>query len=346
MATLELRNLSIRRRGGSEIGPIDVTVAPGEPLALVDKDRDAVDAILKALTIGSGIGGGEINVTDSAPRLARVGAPLLKPSRHSVERILQGELKRARVPKDLWTPQVNDVLKLVGLERHKDWRLNDLSEGRLLRASLAAVLVTKPTAIVVDRPMTMGAHLPQEEVRNLFQDVSKELEAPVVLLCESVEDAFALGVEVAIFDQGKLLQVGTPLEVYRRPLNRSVAVMGGEANIITGHVVRTGAGFVLAETAAGKIQAAVAGDSKFTDGQPVMVMIRPEAIKIERMMTDDDCLAGEIERIVFKGQIARYWFRSGQVVLKVDELHPRYFSTTEGPLYALVDPDDAVAMLH
>jgi iron(III) transport system ATP-binding protein len=152
---------------------------------------------------------------------------------------------------------------------------------------------------------------------------------------------------MAVLDNGEILQVGAPVEIYKRPRTRFVADFIGESNFISGTVVREGAGQVLVETAAGELSG-VAGDpqARFAEGQPVTVSIRPECVKLDTYPVEENGFAGRIGESVYYGEIAQYEFFSGEAFhLKVFELNPRYLNRVgqEG-LHAYVDPEDVVVL--
>jgi iron(III) transport system ATP-binding protein len=146
---------------------------------------------------------------------------------------------------------------------------------------------------------------------------------------------------------GRILQVGAPREIYRRPVCRKAADFVGEADFISGRVVAGGGGRAVVETVLGRIDG-VLGDPTLPPkvGDEVVVSIRPECWVLGREQKAQNCVEGVIGNAVYLGEMARYDFVCSGITLKIIELNPRFVGpTAEGRLIASVDPDDAVILV-
>ncbi len=182
-------------------------------------------------------------------------------------------------------PRIQAMLDLVGLGGVGERFPHQLSGGQQQRVALARALAAEPTVVLLDEPFSnLDAALRKfmrDEVRRILQEAG----ATAVFVTHDQEEAMSIADRVAVLNQGRLLQVGTPGDLYRYPKVRHVATFLGEANMIAGEAngttVDTALGqLVLAEPAYGTVD----------------VMVRPEAIMLQ---TDGDGAAEVSERRFF-----------------------------------------------
>ena len=121
----------------------------------------------------------------------------------------------------------------------------------------------------------------------------------------------ALGDRIAVMDRGRVVQVGTPAEIYERPNSRWVADFIGEVNLIEGRVIDVGAsGTVVVSAAAGRLRALSPEDAK--RGDVVWVALRPEKVRIAPkppVAAEENCVAGEVTDIGYLGDLSIYKVR-------------------------------------
>ena len=124
---------------------------------------------------------------------------------------------------------------------------------------------------------------------------------------------------------GRILQIGTPLEVYRRPRSRAVASFIGETNLLAGTVVAAESGEVRVRTAIGELAALEAARLDVEVGMPVWVSLRPECLSLTAAggAPLPNAAAGELESTDYLGEIAEHRFRAGSELLRIYELNPR-----------------------
>ena len=152
---------------------------------------------------------------------------------------------------------------------------------------------------------------------------------------------------MAVLDAGRILQVGTPQEVYRRPHSRAVANFIGEADFIPGRLVAADGGRATVETGVGRFEG-VMGDpqARPAAGAAVTVSIRPECWTLERAAPAGNAVRGRIGQAVYLGELAQYDFEAGGTRLKILELNPRFADqSARGELFARVAPEDVVVLL-
>ena len=166
--------------------------------------------------------------------------------------------------------RVREVLEMVSLDRFAERMPHELSGGQQQRVALARALAPRPAVVLLDEPFSnLDASL-RGRLRAEVKQVLRAAEATAVFVTHDQEEALAIGDQLAVMSEGRILQTGAPHEVYRRPASRAVAELVGEANFLSG-VVRSGR----AHTAVGAVEA-----QGRCDGD-VVVMVRPETVSLE-----------------------------------------------------------------
>ena len=162
--------------------------------------------------------------------------------------------------------EVLEMMQLSGLERRMP---HELSGGQQQRVALARALAPSPEVVLLDEPFSNLDATLKAEVRMEVRTILHEAKATAIFVTHDQEEALAMADEMAVMDAGRILQVGTPHEVYQAPVDLRVASMVGDANLIPGDV-RAG----VATTSVGRFAAAGTPDG------PVRMMVRPEEISI------------------------------------------------------------------
>jgi iron(III) transport system ATP-binding protein len=257
-------------------------------------------------------------------------------------------LEERGLPRDEIRRRTAHAIESVHLDDCANRKPNELSGGQQQRVALARALVVRPRCLLLDEPLSnLDARL-RLEMRGEIRRVCKEFQVTTVYVTHDQKEALSIADRMAIMDVGRILQVGTPREVYRRPACRKVADFVGEADFISGKVVQGGGGRASVETVLGRFDG-VLGDPTLPPkaGDEVTVSVRPECWVIGRDKKARNCIEGVIGGAVYLGEMAQYDFVCGDVTLKMIELNPRFSSpTNEGRLLASVDAEDAVILVE
>jgi iron(III) transport system ATP-binding protein len=182
----------------------------------------------------------------------------------------------------------------------------------------------------------------REEIRR----VCKEYKLTTVYVTHDQKEALSMSDRLAILDAGRILQVGTPREIYRRPALRSVADFIGETNFVAGRMVSADGERARVETALGTLEG-VLGDpaAKPDAGAAVTLSIRPECWKLGPGPSGPNSVRGRIRQSLYLGEMAQHDFEAGGAVIKVFELNPRLLGDLgRGELFAAADPEDVVVL--
>jgi tungstate transport system ATP-binding protein len=190
------------------------------------------------------------------------------------------------VPRAERRASVADALELVGLAGFEDRRASTLSGGELQRISIARCLVTDPEVLFLDEPTANLDPLSTNVIETVVAGLRKDRGTTVVMATHNLEQGQRLCDRLAVMAGGRLVQVGTPLELFYRPSSIDVAQFVGAENLVEGVVERMDRGVAFVRigpqaTLAVAVHAPVAG--------PVTVAIRPEEIVLAR---GDACRQG------------------------------------------------------
>ena len=217
--------------------------------------------------------------------------------------------------------EVHKILDLVGLAGLEDRWIHQLSGGQQQRVALARALVIEPSVLLLDEPLSnLDAKL-RVEMRGYLRGVQRRLGITAIFVTHDQEEALSLGDRIAVMRAGKLVQCGTPREIYGMPNCSFVADFVGKSNRLVGeyHPCREGGGsFVLGAASGKEIEIEIDNRDQFT-GRACLVL-RPERVKLASEVDDTEsfnALPGRIEDVNFLGDITYYHVRldTGSVFL-------------------------------
>ena len=256
-------------------------------------------------------------------------------------------LEMRKVPRAEIKRRVTEALERVHMADRAKARPNQLSGGQQQRVALARALVIRPRCLLLDEPLSnLDAKL-RLEMRAEIRRVCKEFKLTTVYVTHDQKEALSISDRMAILDSGRILQIGTPREIYRRPAHSVVANFIGETDFLTGTVRGVTAGSITVETPVGNFEG-VLGDpqAKPAAGDRVTVSIRPECWILSRETPARNSVKGRIGESVYLGEIAQYDFVSAGVRLKILELNPRFLgASARDELFASVSPEDVVVLM-
>ena len=137
----------------------------------------------------------------------------------------------ARVPQTIGH-KLRDILALVGLEDYEKRRIHQLSGGQRQRVALARALITAPSVLLLDEPLSALDLKLRRQLQGELKRLQHRTGTTFVFVTHDQEEAMAMSDRVAVFRDGPIEQVGPPQEIYRRPATRFVAEFVGETNIL------------------------------------------------------------------------------------------------------------------
>ena len=239
-----------------------------------------------------------------------------------------------------------EALRLVGAEAWAGRRPQELSGGQQQRVALARALALRPKVILLDEPLSNLDAASRVEVREAIRRLVRASGLTVLCVLHDQKDAFAMADRLAIMHEGRIVQVGAPIDLYRRPADSWIATFLGSANLIPGKVTQVGAGEFVAETPIGEVRGALATpDSPPAAGAEVIVCVRPECLKLDFMAPDENAFAGAIVASLFQGDVSLHDFKTKEGrILKVSEANPRQRVGSKATVFAWAEPEDVVGL--
>jgi putative spermidine/putrescine transport system ATP-binding protein len=188
-------------------------------------------------------------------------------------------LKMRRFPREDMQARVGKILDLVGLSRFADRYPRELSGGQQQRVALARGLVFNPDVLLLDEPLGALDKNLREQMQVEIKRIHREVGITMIYVTHDQTEAMTMSDRVAVFCNGKVEQVGSPLEVYNRPVNRFVGEFIGDSNFFAGRVDPARPDWVEL-TGIGLVRVAPKGPAPMPSGD-VDLMIRPERLRLD-----------------------------------------------------------------
>ncbi|MDT8305591.1 MAG: ABC transporter ATP-binding protein [Anaerolineae bacterium] len=351
-ASVRLQNLSKHFGDLRAVDDVSLEVQPGSLICLLGPSGCGKTTTLRMIagfetpTVGHIFIGGE-EITD-VPAYGRPTAMVFQnyalfPHMSVYENIAYG-LRARRVKRAEVDGRVRDALRLMELEGQERKSPPQLSGGQQQRVALARALVIRPKVLLFDEPLSnLDAQL-RVRMRGEIRSVQRRLGITSVYVTHDQEEAFSIADLVAIMNRGKLIQLGTPRELYRQPADRFVAEFVGLSNIVPVEIVSSGAEEAVIRVFGQTLRSR--RPRQHSDNTTALVL-RPEALRIR-----PEGATGTPARVVsmtYVGPIARYVIAvagDGEQLLTVDLYNPRpdeFFP--EGTMVSLQLPDEVPALL-
>lgn len=316
---------------------ISFDVAEGEVLVLLGASGSGKTTILRIIAglempyTGKVILHGK-DVTELPARERGVGvifqAYALFPKMTVEKNIGYGLRIRKRKRKEI-RETVNELLKLVQLEEHRKKYPSQLSGGQQQRVAIARTLAYNPEVLLFDEPFGALDTQTRVHLRREIRALLRKVNVPSIFITHDQEEALELGDRVAVLNQGRLEQVGTPYEIYSHPATEYVATFLGAANILEA-TVKNGALEV-----AGTLLAAELDGERFRNGDCVKIVFRPEDVVLSKgdipRNGASKISAARIEEISFVGAYERLRLRLDRGVDECRADETPYYLTTDTP---------------
>jgi spermidine/putrescine ABC transporter ATP-binding subunit len=242
--------------------------------------------------------------------------------------------------------RVNDALKLVQLEGFGGRRPRQLSGGQQQRIALARAIVSRPRVLLLDEPLGALDKNLRQQMQIELKQIQRVIGITTVLVTHDQEEALTLSDRIAVFNQGKVVQTGTPNDIYEKPQTAFVASFLGAANFLLGKVVGPSGSLTLVEVDGGHRILVPASPLK-KEGERTRVVVRPEKIAIASANTalvnqQANVVAGTIAQTIFMGPSITYKVRCGETELTVFQQNREAEAHDEGAAVTLSwAPQDA-----
>lgn len=208
-------------------------------------------------------------------------------------------LQVAGTPRAEEASRVAETLRLVGLTGLERRRPAQLSGGQQQRVALARALINRPRVLLLDESLSALDRKLRQSMQIELKTLQHTVGITFVFVTHDQEEALTMSDRIAVMDKGRILQIGSPTEIYDTPANRFVASFIGTSNIFTGKIRRRDGATLIDIDGGPDIHA---NGSGFADGEDVDIMLRPEQFSLSSATGQDGgSLDATIENIVFVG---------------------------------------------
>ena len=227
-------------------------------------------------------------------------------------------LRMHHVPKGSIAERVANVLRLVQLEGQEAKYPRQLSGGQQQRVALARVIVLEPSLLLFDEPLGALDKQLREQMQLELKRLQREVGITTMYVTHDQEEALTMSDRIAVMRHGRVLQVGTPREVYDAPGDLFVAGFIGHVNFLPGRVVGGENGSVHVDlSSGGRVAGLTTGP--LGQGDEAVLAVRPERLMLEPNGASTSCVQGTIRQVVYLGDEVRYQVAVGDRELQASE---------------------------
>lgn len=328
---------------GSAAGVFDISleIGPGELLAIIGPSGCGKSTLLKLLAGFVSPDQGRVlidgdDITPLKPEARQLGVVFqsyaLFPHMRLWENVAY-PLKVRGIAREARRARARDMLGRVGMAERADDYPAALSGGQQQRVALARSLVFEPRGLLLDEPLSaLDAGL-RLEMRDEILRVQRAAGIATLLVTHDQEEALSIADKIAVMRQGRLVQLGSPRELYETPANADIARFVGQSNLWPAKIIADGR----VETAFGQLACATTG---YAANEPVTVFVRPESI------VPHGAVSGEVNGPLTGTVVAdRYLGRVRRIDLEVRGSLIQFETPLRSEITAVTIPPDAIRLL-
>ena len=367
MSDIELQNISKSYGDLQAVDDVTLSVRDGELLCLLGPSGCGKSTTMRMIsgletpTSGEVYLGGE-NVTDQAAYDRDTSMVFqnwaLFPYKTVLENVAFG-LKMRGDGADERSRRARDMLERVHMDGYEEHSTTDLSGGQKQRVALARSLAVDPDVLLLDEPLSNLDKRLREEMEIELKDIHEEFDKTFVYVTHNQDEAFTLADRIGIMNDGRLVQVGEPTEVYRNPTNRFVEEFLGDTNFVAGEVADVDDRYASLSTDFSET-IRIPAFEPVEPGASFTISLRPEFMSIQRATgadspaettaradgTGGDTIGGTVENTIYRGSRIRYVVDVGGEDLFVEQSVADQVGIQEGEAVELGWNTDDLLMFH
>lgn len=312
MATLELKQITKKFGSFTAVDSMNLRAENGEMIALLGGSGCGKTTTLRMIAGFTEPNDGQILVdgkdVKNIPPYKRNIAIFFQnyalfPHMTVFENVAFG-LKMQKLPRDEINVRVREILDLVRLPDFDTRYPRELSGGQQQRVALARALVTRPSILLLDEPLSnLDAKL-RVEMQVEIKRIQKKLGITTIIVTHDHEEAVSLADRVIVMDAGKIQQIGTPQEIFDYPATKFVADFMGFSTFINGTVGKAGDGKRAINCGKNTLYVPLAAAEGFADGEKCTLGVRAEHICLA-YETGENVVSGIVESVTYKGTNTR-----------------------------------------
>ncbi len=299
---IELRNITKSFDGETILRGIDLDIHDGEFMTLLGPSGCGKTTTLRIIAGFVTADEGEVcfegeNINGLPPHKRQVNTVFqryaLFPHLNVYENVAFGlRLKKPKLKETDIRDQVEAMLKLVNLKGFEKRHITTLSGGQQQRVAIARALINKPRVLLLDEPLGALDLKLRKDMQKELKGIQKQTGITFIYVTHDQEEALTMSDTVVVMADGKIQQIGTPVDVYNEPENAFVADFIGESNIVDGIMLEDN-----------KVRFARhtfdCVDGGFAKNEPVDVVIRPEDVDV--VPVEKGMRSGQVTSVTFKG---------------------------------------------
>jgi len=308
------------------IDDMSLSIPHGEFLTLLGPSGSGKTTLLMAIA-------GFVKPTSGTIRLQNEDITGLPPEKRDLGVVFQGyalfphmtvaenvafPLEVRRIPKAEANRLVEASLETVQLTQFASRKPAQLSGGQQQRVALARALVFSPPLILLDEPLSALDRQLRSQLQDELKQLHRRLGVSVVNVTHDQDEALSMSTLIAVINHGKIIQLGTPTEIYERPRTEFVATFLGRSNIIEAEVLARDATGRTTLRAGGHTFSGLAHDN-CSIGSRVPVSLRPEKLRISDPTKGSDGVRGTIQDVTYHGSMIQMLVTTDLGTLRVEE---------------------------
>ncbi len=317
MVEVRIRDLWKRFPDGTSIGPIEFNVRDGEMLALLGPSGSGKTTTLRMVAgfinpdKGSILFDGK-DVSSDPPNERKIGMVVqsvaLFPNMDVFQNIAFG-LDVRNWNQETIIARVEDLAEMLGIKNLLHRKINAISGGEGQRVALARALAPNPELLLLDEPLSALDPNLRDNLQNEIRRIQQELKISTIYVTHNQEESFAIADRIAILENGRVSQIGTPSELYDRPSNKFVASFIGRGSIIEGVVTQQNSDMVEVEINGQRLW--LKGNQEI--GEHISISIKPEDITLSK--NENNFLSAEVLSISVQPGRYRIQLKIGNHIL-------------------------------
>ncbi len=202
--------------------------------------------------------------------------------------------------------EVEKIMEIMNLKDMYNRRPDQLSGGQQQRVALARAIINKPKVLLFDEPLSnLDAKL-REQMRVEIRRIQQSFKITSIYVTHDQAEAMTVSDRIVVMNNGEIMQIGTPFDIYSRPSNVFVADFIGRVNIIEGFVKKIEKDMITIDYKTG-VKKINNNSLKVKDNQSILTIIRPESLIVKKIKEiNSSVLRGEITKIVYLGPTVEY----------------------------------------
>ncbi|MDR1982702.1 MAG: polyamine ABC transporter ATP-binding protein [Holosporaceae bacterium] len=323
---VSIKNLTKTFGGRVAVNDVSLSIYKGELFSLLGRSGCGKTTLLRMLAGFESPTSGKIfidggDMTDTPPHKRPVSMVFQSYAlfpHMTVEQNVAFGLIQEGLPKNDIRDRVNEYLELVQMSGYERRKPDQLSGGEMQRVALARSLVKQPKLVLLDEPLAALDKKLRERTQLELVNIQEKVGVTFIMVSHDQEEAMTMSSRIGLMNEGRILQVGGPTEIYEYPNSKYVANFIGSVNLFDGIIVEEKSDHVVVKSTAMEKNLYVSHSASVPIGAQISVAIRPEKV----MLTDAqpkgeyNWTSGIVKDIVYLGDVSIYHvnLRSGVMV--------------------------------